>query len=131
MRRERLRLRYRLRVRVGTKAGTPRLIQPVARRGLWFDAPRADCYNGVRRSQSMKEIKPKYSRILLKLSGEALGGDGGRSINPDAVHDMAEQIREVRDLGVQAVIVLGGGNIFRGLAGSEKGIERATGDYMG
>jgi len=68
---------------------------------------------------------------LLKLSGEALGGDGGRSINPDAVHDMAEQIREVRDLGVQVVIVLGGGNIFRGLAGSENGIERATGDYMG
>lgn len=80
----------------------------------------------------MKKIKhPKYSRILLKLSGEALGGEGGRSINPEAVNDMAEQIREVRDLGVQVVIVLGGGNIFRGLAGSEKGIERATGDYMG
>ena len=79
----------------------------------------------------MTETKSKYSRILLKLSGEALGGDGGRSINPVAVHDMAEQIREVRDLGVQVVIVLGGGNIFRGLAGSEKGIERATGDYMG
>ncbi len=79
----------------------------------------------------MKKIKPKYSRILLKLSGEALGGEGGRSINSAAVHDMAEQIREVRDLGVQVVIVLGGGNIFRGLAGSENGIERATGDYMG
>lgn len=80
----------------------------------------------------MKKIKqPKYSRILLKLSGEALGGESGRSINPVAVHDMAEQIREVRDLGVQMVLVLGGGNIFRGLAGSEKGIERATGDYMG
>ena len=80
----------------------------------------------------MKKInRPKYSRILVKLSGEALGGDGGRSINAQAVHNMAEQIREVRDLGVQVVIVLGGGNIFRGLAGSEKGIERATGDYMG
>src|ERR1041384_8311682 len=79
----------------------------------------------------MTETKSKYSRILLKLSGEALGGDGGRSINPVAVHDMAAQIREVRDLGVQVVIVLGGGNIFRGLAGSENGIERATGDYMG
>jgi uridylate kinase len=80
----------------------------------------------------MKKIKhPKYSRILLKLSGEALGGKGGRSIDPEAVNNMAEQIREVRDLGVQVVIVLGGGNIFRGLAGSEKGIERATGDYMG
>ena len=79
----------------------------------------------------MKQSKSKYGRILLKLSGEALGEAGGRSINPVAVHDMAEQIREVRDLGVQVVIVLGGGNIFRGLAGSEKGIERATGDYMG
>lgn len=78
-----------------------------------------------------KESHPKYRRILVKLSGEALGGEGGRSINPEAVNSMAEQIREVRDLGVQVVIVLGGGNIFRGLAGSEKGIERATGDYMG
>jgi uridylate kinase len=78
-----------------------------------------------------KTNRPKYRRILLKLSGEALGGEGGIGINPAAVQSMAEQIREVRDLGVQVVIVLGGGNIFRGLAGSEKGIERATGDYMG
>lgn len=78
-----------------------------------------------------KTTCPKYRRILLKLSGEALGGEGGIGIDADAVHRMAEQIREVRDLGVQVVIVLGGGNIFRGLAGSEKGIERATGDYMG
>jgi uridylate kinase len=78
-----------------------------------------------------KSTDRKYSRVLLKLSGEALGGEGGHSINPEAVNNMAEQIREVRDLGVQVVIVLGGGNIFRGLAGSEKGIERATGDYMG
>jgi uridylate kinase len=78
-----------------------------------------------------KTPHPKYSRILLKLSGEALGGDGGVGINPEAVQNMAAQIREVRDLGVQVVVVLGGGNIFRGLAGSERGIERATGDYMG
>jgi uridylate kinase len=77
-----------------------------------------------------KAQKPKYKRILLKLSGEALGGDG-YSINPTAVNNMAEQVREVGELGVQVVIVLGGGNIFRGLAGSERGIERATGDYMG
>jgi uridylate kinase len=74
---------------------------------------------------------PKYSRILLKLSGEALGGKGRFNICPEAVHDMAEHIREVRDLGVQVVVVVGGGNIFRGLSGSERGIERATGDYMG
>ena len=74
---------------------------------------------------------PKYGRILLKLSGEALGGDSGVSISAEAVQDMARQIREVRELGVQIVVVVGGGNIFRGLKGSERGIERATGDYMG
>ncbi len=74
---------------------------------------------------------PKYGRILLKLSGEALGGEAGIGICAKAVADMAEQIREVRELGVQVVVVVGGGNIFRGLSGSEHGIERATGDYMG
>ena len=80
----------------------------------------------------MKEAKrPKYSRILLKLSGEALGGPTGLNICPQAVQNMAAQIREVRELGVQVVLVVGGGNIFRGLSGSKRGIERATGDYMG
>ena len=78
-----------------------------------------------------KSEKPKYSRVLLKLSGEALGGESGIGISPEAVQDMARQIREVRELGVQVVLVVGGGNIFRGLSGSERGIERATGDYMG
>jgi uridylate kinase len=81
---------------------------------------------------AMKTTKrPKYSRILLKLSGEALGGPTGLNICAEAVSSMAAQIREVRDLGVQVVIVVGGGNIFRGLSGSKRGIERATGDYMG
>jgi uridylate kinase len=75
--------------------------------------------------------KAKYGRILLKLSGEAIGGESGIGISPEAIQDMAQQIREVRDLGVQVVVVVGGGNIFRGLPGSERGIERATGDYMG
>jgi uridylate kinase len=80
----------------------------------------------------MKEAQsPKYSRILLKLSGEALGGPTGLNISPEAVQNMAAQIREVRDLGVQVVLVVGGGNIFRGPSGSKRGIERATGDYMG
>ena len=74
---------------------------------------------------------PRYSRVLLKLSGEVLGGEAGSGISPEAVQGMAEQICEVRELGVQIVVVIGGGNIFRGLAGSERGIERATGDYMG
>jgi uridylate kinase len=81
---------------------------------------------------AIKEIKhPKYGRILLKLSGEALGGESGVGISPEAVQNMARQIGEVRELGVQVVVVVGGGNIFRGLSGSERGIERATGDYMG
>jgi uridylate kinase len=81
---------------------------------------------------AMKTTKrPKYCRILLKLSGEALGGSAGVNISAEAVASMAAQIREVRDLGVQVVIVVGGGNIFRGLSGSKRGIERATGDYMG
>ena len=79
----------------------------------------------------IKTKKPKFSRVLLKLSGEALGDNGGGGINPEAVQNMAEQIVEVRDLGVQLVLVVGGGNIFRGLSGSKRGVERATGDYMG
>jgi uridylate kinase len=73
----------------------------------------------------------KYRRILLKLSGEALGGQAGLGINAKALESMARQVREVRELGVEVVIVIGGGNIFRGITGSEVGIERATADYMG
>lgn len=72
-----------------------------------------------------------YRRILLKLSGEALGGPTGVGINPEVIRDMARQIGDVRKLGVEVVIVIGGGNIFRGAQGSAQGIERATGDYMG
>jgi uridylate kinase len=74
---------------------------------------------------------PKFKRVLVKLSGEALGGENGAGICPTAIQDVARQIGEVSRLGVQVVVVIGGGNIFRGLAGSEQGIERATGDYMG
>lgn len=78
-----------------------------------------------------KSASKKYSRILLKLSGEALGGEAGVGIAAEALQGMSQQIKEVRELGVEIVIVMGGGNIFRGLQGSEKGIERATADYMG
>ena len=74
---------------------------------------------------------PKYRRILLKLSGEALSTEGGFGIDAESLIQIANQIKEVRELGVEIVIVIGGGNIFRGLQGSQKGIERATGDYMG
>src|SRR5436853_7898962 len=79
----------------------------------------------------MKKKSAKYRRILLQLSGEALGGEGALGICPEAIHEMARQVREVREMGVEVVIVVGGGNIFRGLQGSERGIERVTGDYMG
>ena len=80
----------------------------------------------------MKQPSPPiYRKILLKLSGEALGGEGGVGICPASVHDIARQIQQVREWGVSVVVVVGGGNIFRGLQGSERGIERATGDYMG
>jgi uridylate kinase len=79
----------------------------------------------------MTARKPRYRRILLKLSGEALGGKAGVGIEPEALKSMANQIGEVRELGVEVVIVIGGGNIFRGSSGSERGIERATADYMG
>jgi len=75
--------------------------------------------------------KAMYKRILIKLSGEALGGETGVGVCPEAIHDMARQIQQVRELGVEVVIVVGGGNIFRGLQGSERGIDRTTGDYMG
>jgi uridylate kinase len=78
-----------------------------------------------------KKREAKYSRILIKLSGEALGGDAGIGICPESIHDIATQIQQVRKLGVEVVIVVGGGNIFRGLQGSERGIDRTTGDYMG
>ena len=80
----------------------------------------------------MKKVnKPKYHRILLKLSGEALGGEDGAGICPEFLQKMANQIAEVRRMGVQVVVVVGGGNIFRGAFGAGQGIERATGDYMG
>ena len=83
------------------------------------------------KTKTKKTSRPLYSRVLLKLSGEVLGGEAGIGICPQAVRSMAESICEVRELGVQVVVVIGGGNIFRGLSGSERGIERATGDYMG
>jgi uridylate kinase len=75
--------------------------------------------------------KAKFRRILLKLSGEALAGKGASGIDSEALRGMATQISEVRTMGVEVVIVIGGGNIFRGLTGAAGGIERAAGDYMG
>lgn len=74
---------------------------------------------------------PKFKRILLKLSGEALMGDSDYGINPETVIEIAHEIKKARDLGVEICAVVGGGNIFRGLAGAAAGLDRSTADYMG
>lgn len=75
--------------------------------------------------------EPKYKRVILKLSGEALAGDKGYGIEPVFLASVAKQIVEVVRTGVQVAIVCGGGNIWRGVSGSAKGMDRATADYMG
>lgn len=77
------------------------------------------------------EVEPKYKRILLKLSGEALMGEGSFGIDPSALKFFANEVKEVHDLGVQIGIVIGGGNIFRGLQSAAKGIDPISGDYIG
>jgi uridylate kinase len=74
---------------------------------------------------------PVYSRVLLKLSGEALMGDEAFGIDADAASTVAREIGEVQALGVQTGVVIGGGNLFRGLAASARGMDRSTADYMG
>ena len=76
-------------------------------------------------------MRTKYKRILLKLSGESLMGAQGYGIDPVRVSDYAEQIKEIAEGGVEIAIVIGGGNIFRGLAGAAKGVDRVKGDQMG
>jgi len=79
----------------------------------------------------MVDRSPKYNRVLLKLSGEALGGQRDYGIDLEVVRTIAAQIKRVHEMGVQIALVVGGGNIFRGLAASNQGFDRATGDYMG
>jgi uridylate kinase len=74
---------------------------------------------------------PRFKRILLKLSGEALMGDGKYGIAPKTLQQIAQEVREVVDLGVEVGIVIGGGNIFRGVSASTEGMDRASADYMG
>ena len=75
--------------------------------------------------------KPFYKRVLLKLSGEALMGDQEFGISSDVIYSYAKQIKEIVDLGVEVSIVIGGGNIFRGISGATQGVDRVTGDHMG
>lgn len=75
--------------------------------------------------------KPFYKRVLLKLSGEALMGEQEFGISSDVIASYARQIKEIADLGVEVSVVIGGGNIFRGLSGATQGVDRVTGDHMG
>jgi len=75
--------------------------------------------------------EPKYKRVVLKLSGEALAGDKGYGIEHSVISAIARQVVEIERLGVQIAIVVGGGNIWRGVSGSARGMDRATADYMG
>ncbi|MDC4204677.1 MAG: UMP kinase [Candidatus Manganitrophus sp.] len=73
----------------------------------------------------------KYRRVLLKVSGEVLAGDQGYGIDPKMLDTIAEEIKEIASMGVETAVVIGGGNIFRGIAGSAAGMERTSADYMG
>ncbi|WP_031548600.1 UMP kinase [Salinicoccus luteus] len=73
----------------------------------------------------------KYKRIVLKLSGEALAGEDGFGINPVVIKNIAKQVKEAKDLGVEIAVIVGGGNIWRGKVGSDLGMDRGTADYMG
>jgi len=75
--------------------------------------------------------QPKYKRVILKLSGEALSGEVGFGLEANVLNSMSQQIRELVEAGVQVAIVVGGGNIWRGVTGAKRGIDRATADYMG
>jgi len=75
--------------------------------------------------------RPSFTRVLLKLSGESLAGEQGYGIDPQTINAIAREIREVVDQGVHLALVIGGGNIFRGLAASSKGMDRSSADYMG
>ncbi len=75
--------------------------------------------------------RARYRRVLLKISGEALMGDRGYGLDPDVVARVARDVRSVRDTGAEVCLVIGGGNIFRGISSAAAGIERATADYMG
>jgi uridylate kinase len=79
----------------------------------------------------VSEAKPRFKRILLKLSGEALAGEQGYGIDPAVLERLAQEIRTIHDLEVETAIVIGGGNIFRGLQASASGMDRASADYMG
>jgi len=82
-------------------------------------------------SKTISDPEPKYRKVLLKISGEALQGEQGYGISAEVLETISNEIAEVSRLNIEIAIVIGGGNIFRGVAGASKGIDRSTGDYMG
>src|SRR5476651_1472860 len=84
------------------------------------------------REHKAADPRAKYKRVILKLSGEVLrGGKNGDPIDGATLEKVCQQVKEIHDLGVQVCVVIGGGNIFRGLNGEQRGVDRTTGDYMG
>ncbi len=82
-------------------------------------------------AQEPAQLPSKYKRVMLKISGEALMGDQGYGLHPPTVDRIANEVKSVHEMGVEICMVIGGGNIFRGLQGSAQGMERTTADYMG
>src|SRR6056297_1372188 len=78
-----------------------------------------------------QQTQPKFQRVLLKLSGEALAGDQSYGIDPEVIGTIASEVKDVIELGVEVALVIGGGNIFRGVAAASKGMDRSSADYMG
>jgi uridylate kinase len=75
--------------------------------------------------------RARYKRVILKISGEVLTGEGDYGIDPEMIEQIAQEVKEVKNLGIDVAIVIGGGNIFRGMAASTRGMDRASADYMG
>ena len=82
-------------------------------------------------SERADRLKARYKRILLKLSGEALMGDGKYGISPKTLVAIAQEVKDVVELGVEVALTIGGGNIFRGVSGATEGMDRSSADYMG
>src|ERR687884_1325364 len=82
-------------------------------------------------SERAEKLKPRYKRILLKLSGEALMGDGKYGISPKTLAAIAQDVKDVVEMGVEVALTIGGGNIFRGVSGATEGMDRSSADYMG
>lgn len=99
----------------------------VARERIWSGLCRIKFHKGAIRLME----QPKYKRVILKLSGEALSGDVGFGLEANMLNSIAQQVVEIVQLGVEVAIVVGGGNIWRGVTGAKRGIDRATADYMG